>query len=166
MKKTLFALLVGAGLVANVYAADNQGSVIASGVNITADAAGCSLLSEEVAINLSQNVFGAYACNTDDNVIAVSTCHPNGRKGRVAVNCEVGNPAAPDDCVMTPAATAANCTVDASTTPPTYCAGTGTVSGGLTNVASTSGGAVLGSPALNCVTGGDTEAEAALAAGL
>lgn len=163
MKKSFFALMLVTGFIANANATDNAGTVITSGTPIPVTALGCSLLSEAVAINTSTGVFGAYACNTVRNIISVSTCHPNGRKGTVTVNCLVGSPGAPANC----APTVAGCATD-NTDPqkPVYCAGTGTVLGGVTNVATTAGGRVGGVPAANCVANGSTTAEAAAAAGL
>lgn len=40
----------------------------------------CELLNENVRITLSASVEGGYECDTGTNVIAVSMCHPNGRK--------------------------------------------------------------------------------------
>ena len=68
MKKAIFALVAGLSMTTQVIAAD-AGSAIPSGTAIPATTAGCSLLSEDVTINLSNNVFGAYACNITDNVV-------------------------------------------------------------------------------------------------
>lgn len=153
MKKVIFGVMLSVGVVGSTFAADDAGTVIPSGTAITAGAGNdCSLLSEDVTINLSNNVFGAYACNTTDNVIAVATCHPTGRKGNVQVACDPTDANAPEGCAAT----------DASA--PTV--GTATVLGGLAYTASTSGGSVTGTNAENCVTGGSTTAEAATAAGL
>lgn len=163
MKKSFFVLMLAAGFIANVNATDNAGTVISSGTPIPVDNTGCSLLSESVSINTSTGVFGAYACNTTDNIIAVSTCHPNGRKGTVTVSCTVGAAGQPADCAQP---TGSTCVPDATATPAVTCPGTGTVLGGVTNVATTAGGRVGGVAAANCVTGGSTTAEAATAAEL
>ncbi|WP_457787989.1 hypothetical protein [Pseudomonas sp. PL-6] len=153
MKKNLFALVVAAAFSAGVMAADNAGTALPDG-NIVPDATGCSLLTEAVRINTSSGVFGAYACNTVDNIVAIATCHPNGRKGDVTVSCTVGAPDAPTGCTATPD------TGDAAD------AGTAVVQGGLAFTANSGGGAVQGTSAANCRTGGNTTAEAAAAAGL
>lgn len=157
MKKTFLVAALGFAISAtSAFAADNTGTVM-SGAVATTD---CSLLSEDVNINLSANVFGAYACNTADNVIAVATCHPNGRKGAVQVACDpVANPAA-----TPPYTPPAGCAVRANPANPND--GVMTVQGGLAFTASTSGGSVQGANAENCVTGGNTTAEAEDAAGL
>lgn len=153
MNKVFFGLLAGLAMTTNAIAADG-GSAIPSGTAIDTTTAGCSLLSESVTINLSNGVFGAYACNIEDNVIGVATCHPTGRKGDVTVTCTVGATDAPEGC------TATADTGDAAD------AGTAVVQGGLAYTASSQGGRVSGTNAANCITGGSTVAEAQGAAGL
>lgn len=163
MKKVIFGVLASV-FVSGAMAAD-AGTAISSGVAITPDSGGCSLLSEQVTINLSSGVFGAYACNAVGNVIGVATCHPNGRKGDVAADCNpVAVTADPDNGVVgyTPPA---GCTVKpAPNTEPTN--GSVIVRGGLAYTASSQGGRVGGANAANCVAGGSTVAEAQDAAGL
>lgn len=149
MKKNFMLAVAAFGFSLSALAADNAGTPIT--VAITPDAAGCSLLTEEVTINLSAGVFGSYACNTDDNLIGVATCHPNGRKGNVVVSCSV---AAGNGCVATP---------DASDAADN---GTITVQGGVAFTASSGGGTVNGAAAQNCAAGGNVNAEAATAAQL
>lgn len=164
MKKVIFGVMASV-FVSSAIAADT-GSAISSGTAIPNEAAtGCSLLSEQVIINLSAGVFGAYACNTVSNVIGVATCHPNGRKGDVTVDCDpVAVAADPDNGV-------------AGYTPPAGCAvkpapnvdpnnGSVTVRGGLAYTASSQGGRVSGANAANCRAGGSTVAEAQRAANL
>lgn len=146
--KKIFALLAGIGLSMSAMAVDDQGNAMAAGTNSVA-ITDCSLLSEDVKINLSANVFGAYACNTLLNQIGVATCHPNGRKGTVSVSCDP--------------ATDAACDTD---TDADGVADHKTVNNGLTYIASSAGGGVSGTEALNCVAGGDVTSEAATAAGL
>lgn len=43
-------------------------------------AANCTLLSQDITVSLSKSVAGGYECDADTNVIAVSTCNPNGKK--------------------------------------------------------------------------------------
>ncbi|QLF92945.1 hypothetical protein HW090_06955 [Pseudomonas sp. ABC1] len=64
---------------------------ISSGVPIQAGNAGCELLSEAVTINLSSNVYGAYHCDLDNNVIRIATCHKAGSRKKSTVNCAVVN---------------------------------------------------------------------------
>jgi len=156
MKKVIFALVAGIAFSTSALAAD-AGAAITSGTAIdTTAGAGCSLLSEDVTINLSNSVFGAYACNVTDNVIGVATCHPTGRKGNVSVAC---------DPTATQGQTGfvAGCTATAGAAANV---GTATVQGGLAFTASSQGGRVTGAEAANCVTGGNTIAEAQGAAGL
>lgn len=40
----------------------------------------CTLLSNDIKVSLSKDVAGGYACNTTSNLIAVTTCNPNGKK--------------------------------------------------------------------------------------
>lgn len=164
MKKVIFGILVSA-IASSALAAD-AGAPITTGTAIdTTAATGCSLLSEQVTVNLSTGVFGAYACNTVANVIGVATCHPNGRKGDVAVDCDpVAVAADPDNGI-------------AGNVPPAGCAmkpapnvnpnnGTVNVRGGLAYTASSQGGRVGGANAVNCNAGGNTTAEARTAARL
>lgn len=156
MKKNILALFIAISASSFAMAADNAGTAITGPVSTT----DCSLLSEQVTLNLSNSVFGAYACNTTANVVAVATCHPTGRKGNVDVSC---NPVA--DPAATPAyVPPAGCVVRSGGSGPTD--GVMQVQGGLAFTASTSGGTVQGVSAAACRTGGSTTAEAAAAAGL
>lgn len=147
MKKLLISLLVGTACISSAFAADDTGTVMGGPITTT----DCSLLTEDVTINLSNAVFGAYACNTTDNIIAVATCHPSGRKGPATVSCSV---LARDGCTAT---------TDTGDDPD---AGTRQVQGGIAYTGSTQGGRIVGTNAANCTTGGATTAEAATAAGL
>lgn len=147
MKKLLISLLIGTVCASSAFATDDAGTAMGGSVATT----DCSLLTEAVTINLSQSVFGAYACNTADNIIAVATCHPSGRKGPATVQCSV---LAGDGCVATP---------DAGDDAD---AGTRVVQGGVAYTGSTQGGRIQGTNAANCTTGGNTTAEAETAAGL
>ncbi len=162
MKKVIFGMFVGLAMAGNVMAAD-AGAIINSGTPIdTTAGAGCSLLSEQVTINLSNGVFGSYACNTVANVVGVAACHPTGRKGDVSVPC---------DPVATPETAPG---AGDAYTPPAGCAlraqpanandGVMTVRGGIVFKASSRGGRVQGDNAQNCVTGGNATADARSAA--
>lgn len=148
MKKVNIALFMTFAIAGNVMAAD-AGSAIVNAEQVPNTAAGCSLLSEPVTLNISNGVVGAYACNTEDNIIGVATCHANGRKS-VTFDC---NPSLEDD----DAGYVEGCeAVDGSTT-----VGTATADNGVAYVASTRGGRVAGVPAANCSgTGATTVAEA------
>lgn len=156
MKKALITIALGFGFSSAVMAADDTGTVIGTTVTTT----DCSLLTEDVSINLSNSVFGAYACNTTDNVIGIATCHPSGRKGNVEVSC---NPVA-DPNATPPYVPPAGCALRAN--PANANDGVMTVQGGLAFTASSAGGRVQGAPAQNCTAGGNTTAEAEAAAGL
>lgn len=152
MKKFILSAVIIGALSSNAIAADDAGTAIPTQKITMTD---CSLLTEDVKVNLSSNVFGAYACNTTRNIIGVATCHPGGRKGNVSVSCSMGdpnaNPAVPAD---------PGCTAGADGK------GTKTVQGGIAYQANSGGGQVTGTNAQNCKTGGNTIAEAAAAAGL
>ena len=148
MKKLLISLLIGTACASSAFAADNTGTAMGGSVAST----DCSLLTEAVTINLSQSVVGAYACNTTDNIIAVATCHPSGRKGSTTVQCSV---ASGEGCVATPA------------TDDDADAGTMEVQGGVAYTGSTQGGRIVGVAALNCTANSaTTTAEAETAANL
>ncbi|MDZ7662341.1 hypothetical protein [Thiohalophilus sp.] len=88
MKKLLITLggIVGIAFSTSVFAADDTDEAIAAdqigngeGTQQTIQVGDCSLLTENVSINLSSGVAGGYHCATASNIIAVGTCHPNGR---------------------------------------------------------------------------------------
>lgn len=149
----VLAVLAGMGFSVCAMAADNAGTPFTSGEEILNTAAGCSLLSEAVRINLSNNVYGSYACATASNRIAVATCHPNGQKGTWSVPTLI-----PDPNWVDPG--------DGSTAP--MVAGPDQqMTGGRAYTASSDGGTVLPTNSTNCVvTGGNVNAEAAARAGL
>lgn len=147
------ALLIGASLSSSIFAADNAGTPFTSGEPIQAAAAGCSLLNEAVRINLSNNVYGSYACNTASNRIAIATCHPNGQKGSWSVPTMIADPdwVDPGD----------------GSTAPMIAGEPETRTGGRTYTASSDGGSIIPTNSTNCVvTGGNVNAEAAARAGL
>jgi hypothetical protein len=74
MKKIAFALLA-LGFSVQAFA-----GTLDQGARTIVEDDDCALLSEGVAATLSANVQGAYSCNTTTNLIAITTCHPNGRK--------------------------------------------------------------------------------------
>lgn len=160
MKNKIIAFLVAAGASAGVMAADNAGTSIPANGIVTTTA--CSLLSEDVVLNLSSGVKGSYACNTTLNVVAVAACHPNGRKQGVSVDCDPvarnaqapgGEYTPPQGCAIKPAPTSDN-------------DGSMIVSGGVTYIASSRGGRVQGVQAIGCTSSGNVNTEVAAAAGL
>lgn len=88
MKKLLITLggIVSIAFSTSVFAADNADEAIAAdqigtgeGTRASIAVGDCSLLTEQVSINLSSGVAGGYHCATASNIIAVGACHPNGR---------------------------------------------------------------------------------------
>ncbi|WP_152480900.1 hypothetical protein [Stutzerimonas frequens] len=151
--KNVFALLAGTVFSIGAIAADNTGTPFISGERITNDAAGCSLLAEAVQINLSNGVYGSYACNTASNRIGVATCHPNGQKGAWTVDVLGPDPEWEDP--------------GDGSTAPIIKTGEEQRTGGRAYVVSTAGGRVNSINSVNCrVTGGDVNAEAATISGL
>ena len=81
--------LIGLAMATSIFAANGYAAEIKSGTPITADAAGCELLSQKVTINLSSNVFGAFSCQKANNVIKVATCHKGGNRKIETIKCAV-----------------------------------------------------------------------------
>lgn len=162
MKKNILALMLMASVSFSAVAKDDDAEAIPTNGLIAATTAGCGLLSEDITLNLSSGVLGAYGCNVSDNIISIAACHVNGRKGNVAIDCD-------------PVAREAVGTTSAYT-PPSGCAkksnavsdndGTMTITGGVTYTANTRGGKIQGVEAENCIASGDTTAEAKEAAAL
>ena len=91
--KKIAALLFGLALSPSIFAAAIVAN--AEGEARTIDAtADCTLLAENVVINLSRDVPAGYACNADTNVIAFTACHPNGRKTTAGLNYIYGGSSA------------------------------------------------------------------------
>ena len=92
MKIKIIALVAGMALSAIAGAGTFENTVDNKGVNLVSSGAeggaegACALLREEVRVALSAEVQGGYECDTDTNVIAVSMCHPNGRKNSSGEN--------------------------------------------------------------------------------
>lgn len=78
MKKIAVAVLALA--LAPAAFAGELAANSATPIQVTADATGCELLSESINVSLSKGVAGGYSCNTGTNVIAVTTCNPDGKK--------------------------------------------------------------------------------------
>lgn len=109
MKKHL-SILAACMLVATGASA----TALTQGGATTVSTTNCPLLKEGVTLNLSKDVAGAYACESSTNVIAVSTCHPNGRKVSSTNNyfyttsSKGGKPAEASNAVCDGAGSAAN----------------------------------------------------------
>ncbi|WAE62949.1 hypothetical protein OUY36_05045 [Stutzerimonas sp. R40042] len=75
------------------------GTAIESGQPITGgDTGDCVLLGDNVSLNLSKDVYGAYSCTEVSSAIKVATCHKSGSRKPTNVSCAVtgedasGNP--------------------------------------------------------------------------
>lgn len=87
MKKlSLLALTVAA--LAPLYA---SATAISSGTAITTN--DCSLLGEQVTLNLSNNVSGSYSCDETASTITVAACHRAGSRKPTNVACAIVTPA-------------------------------------------------------------------------
>lgn len=84
--KTKVAIAVLAALPLFASAA-----AIPSGTAITT--AQCTLLGEQVTLNLSNNVSGAYACDETASTITVAACHKAGSRKPTDIPCAVVTPA-------------------------------------------------------------------------
>lgn len=131
--KKIAALLFGIALSPSIFAAAiaQNASAEDRSISSTDD---CTLLAEDVIINLSRDVPAGYACNTGTNVIAFTACHPNGRKttdglnyiyggssagGQISAVGANGAPSAACDKEGTAASTAATTLADITpVTPP------------------------------------------------
>ena len=82
MKKILISLSAVAALAASMNV---SATAIVSGGVITA-ASNCTMLTDDIKINLSDSVLGDYVCNTTTNTISVATCHTAGRNSPAATN--------------------------------------------------------------------------------
>lgn len=49
--------------------------------------ADCSLLAEQVTLNLSTNVIGAYNCDVPNTRVDIGACHESGSRKPLVVNC-------------------------------------------------------------------------------
>lgn len=83
MKKHILAVVLSSALASGATLAVE---LPASGAITTAN---CSMLGNNVVINLSNGVFGAYACNIIGNAMAITTCHDAGSRQSLVVGCGV-----------------------------------------------------------------------------
>lgn len=92
MKNSIVATLLVGGLACSFGAFATN---IESGVAITP--AECALLGENVQLNLSNNVSGAYNCNVATSTIVIAACHAAGSRNPATVQCaNSGTEQAPD----------------------------------------------------------------------
>jgi len=89
MKKIACALFfVGVGVSASAFA--EPMAVPADGA-VTAGAGGnCVLLSENIRLNLSSNVVGAFNCDEATNTISIGTCHNAGSRNSSLTCAQIG----------------------------------------------------------------------------
>lgn len=89
MKKNILAALFFAGMGASALASaatdvtPNTGFQGAGAVSTT----NCTLLAQGVTLNLSNNVWGVYACDEATSVISVAACHKGGSRSEKTVAC-------------------------------------------------------------------------------
>jgi len=88
MKKNILAMLLVAGVSASFTATATE---IKSGTAITTT--DCTLLGEQVTLNLSNNVSGAYSCDETNSIIKVAACHKAGSRKPTDVLCAIVTPA-------------------------------------------------------------------------
>lgn len=88
MKKNVLALVFMAGM----------GAAFAVGATAIDDdpitTTDCPLLGEQVTLNMSNNVSGAYSCDETNSVIMVAACHKAGSRKPTDVPCAIVTPAA------------------------------------------------------------------------
>ncbi len=82
MKKIITATLATLGFVSSFGAHAAAANFDAT----TVDTTECTLLSEDISVNLSNNVHGAYECT--GNVIVVATCHEGSSLKSRSVKCQ------------------------------------------------------------------------------
>lgn len=82
MKKSILAALLASSALVSFNVSAVQ--IPADGV-ITTTA--CTLLGEQVKLNLSNNVSGAYSCTEATSTIQVAACHKAGSRNTTTVAC-------------------------------------------------------------------------------
>ena len=84
MKKNILFLVAGMIVSAASHAAAGGGQLVSTDTNkgvVPVRTDNCELLGEDIRITLSKDVAGGYYCDEGDtNQIAVTMCHPNGKK--------------------------------------------------------------------------------------
>lgn len=127
-------LILGLALVPTLVTA---ATALTGGTTVTAN--NCTLLQDDLVIQLSTNVVGAYTCDTagTPQAIYIATCHTSGRTASRTSTVNV-----PDGCGGT---STVQCTGTAAST----------VTGAVIPNASTLGGSMgMAFPGVNCDTGG------------
>ncbi|WP_278379757.1 hypothetical protein [Stutzerimonas kunmingensis] len=84
MKKSILATVFAGTMMASAFA---SAAAIDSGTAITPT--NCPLLGDQVVLNLSNNVSGAYNCDEATSVITVAACHKAGSRNPTTVNCTI-----------------------------------------------------------------------------
>lgn len=84
LSKVAIAALVTFPLIASA-------APIPSGTPITTT--NCTLLGEQVTLNMSNNVSGAYACDETASTITVAACHKAGSRKPTDITCAIVTPA-------------------------------------------------------------------------
>lgn len=84
MKKSILATIFAGTMMASAFA---SAAAITSGTAITQIQ--CPLLGDQVVLNLSNNVSGAYNCDEANSVIKVAACHKAGSRNPGTANCVI-----------------------------------------------------------------------------
>lgn len=92
MKKSILAVLLASSALVSFNA-----SAVAIPDNGVITTTACTLLGEQVKLNLSNNVSGAYSCTEATSTIQVAACHKAGSRNTTTVACaNNGTEADPD----------------------------------------------------------------------
>jgi len=92
MKKSILAAL----LISSAFVSLNVSAVAIPNDGVITTTA-CTLLGEQVKLNLSNNVSGAYSCTEATSTIQVAACHKAGSRNTTTVACaNSGTADAPD----------------------------------------------------------------------
>lgn len=90
MKKNILVLVAGMIVSAASHAAAGGGQLVSTDTNkgvVPVRTDNCELLGEDIRITLSKDVAGGYYCDEGNtNQIAVTMCHPNGKKTNATNN--------------------------------------------------------------------------------
>lgn len=89
MKKIAYVLIAASlGLSSSAFAAGT--ALPSTGVVTTGTGGLCELLSEQIKVNLSANVSGAFNCDVPTNTITVGTCHNAGSRNPSVTCTQIG----------------------------------------------------------------------------
>ena len=89
MKKLAY-LLVAAGIGVSFPALADPMAIPDDGAVTAGEGNDCELLSENIRVNLSSNVVGAFNCNVATNTIWVGTCHNAGSRNASLTCAQIG----------------------------------------------------------------------------